>query len=93
MKNYKKNDASTKVRILKPILDDWNDCIHDNWIVEANKFDPNGKQVTIRRKAVGLGSHANIHGSLAHEISCICEAYEWVWAIYYDDKQGIYINA
>ena len=91
MKNYKKNDANTKVRILKPILDDWNDTINDNWIVEK-MGDDGGHGVTIRRKVLGLRLHDNIHGSLAHDIACICEAYDWCWAIYYDDENGLHFS-
>jgi len=89
MKNYRKNDANTKVRIIKPILDDWNDCITDTWMVEKDQYCEG--HVIVRRKAVGPGSKSSLHGNLAHELACICEAYDWCWAIYHDAEKGIHI--
>ena len=82
MKNYKKNDATTKVRILKPILDDWNDTITDTWVVEKCEYNP--RRVSIRRKMESRKEY-DIHGSLVHDIACICEAYDWCWAIYFGE--------
>ena len=95
MKNYKKNDATTKVRILKPILDDWNAIQGDNWVVERSQYG-NKERVEIRRAdrdAVrDAVIHESIHGSLVHDISCLCEAYSWCWAIYFDPVMGFYMS-
>lgn len=91
MKNYKKDDANTKVRILKPILDDWNEVQDDTWVVEKSQYNPKNR-VTIRRSDRGVKLHENIHGSLVHDISCLCEAYSWCWAIYFDEKDGFYMS-
>ena len=91
MKHYKKQDATTKVRLLKPILDDWNDCQDDSWVVEKSDYDPS-RRVIVRRADRGVKIHENIHGCLVHDISCLCEACEWCWAIYFDEKDGFYMS-
>ena len=91
MNNYKRNDATTKVRILKPILDDWNAVQDDTWVVEKSEYDPK-RRVIIRRADRGAVIHENIHGSLAHDITCICEAYSWCWAIYFSATDGLYMS-
>jgi len=86
MKTFLKNDANTKVRILKPILDDWNDTIEDTWTITK---DGDGGRVTIHRTDK---QDRHLHGSLAMAIAGICEAYDWVWAIYHDEEMGLHVR-
>lgn len=85
MKNYLKYDANTKVRILKPILDDWNDTITDTWTIDTDK--DRGRLTIHRKKKENPNLGGGIHGSMVHAIACICEAYDWVWAIYIEDGE------
>ena len=84
MKYCKKRDASTKVRIIKPLLDDWNDIAHDDWIIEKGESP---ELVTIRRKTA---SSRSLHGCLIHDLSCVCEAYGWLLCVQYDEERGLY---
>lgn len=92
MKNYMKQDSATKIAILKPLLNDWNECIEDNWTIE--KF--NERSCTIRRASLEKGgvpmAHPSFHGSLLTDIAGICNAYRWTFAIYHDEEIGLYIN-
>ena len=91
MSTFRKNDATTKVRILKPILDDWNAVQGDTWVVEKSDYDSK-RSVVIRRADRSVKLHENIHGSLAHDITCVCNAYSWCWAIYFSATDGLYMS-
>ena len=85
MKNYLKQDSATKIAILKPILNDWNECIKDNWIIEED-----GRRCVIRRETPDANGH--LHGSLLTDIMGICNAYRWTFAIYHDEERDLYIH-
>lgn len=68
--------------IIKPVLDDWNRVIQEDWFVEPVEFDILRKSVKIR-SFVGRDS---MHGILVSRISGICEAYRRTWAIYKEDE-------
>lgn len=88
MKNYKKDDANTKVRILKPILDDWNDTINDCW--KAYPSEHNKTICTIKRMVVR--DDKSLHGCLITDIAGICNAYDWTFGIYFSNEEGIHIQ-
>lgn len=84
-----KDDNTTKVRILKPILDHWNSVHEDNWTIVTFS----GGSCYVRR-AVLKDGHLNddIHGCLLTDIAGICNAYNWTWAVYHDQENGMYIH-
>lgn len=62
-----------KITVIKPILDRWNETIHEDWLVEAGKYDK--EQVVIR----SLSGRENIHGLLITDIAEVCHAFDWCW--------------
>ncbi len=76
----------TKKAILKPIVDNWNECCEKHLDIEAVMgwcFESD----TIRINT----DEDNFHGCILSEIAGICNAYHWSWAIY-DNNGKMYIS-
>lgn len=77
-----------KIRILKPIIDDWN-RIHDGkWKVAPFYYGTVNDTVEIFEEP---GAN-HIHGMLVTDIAGVCNAYGWTWAIYFSDEKGVYFD-
>lgn len=80
----KKEDTKTKIRILKPILDDWNRVQTDCWEVAPTLC----KNIVEIRRAYPADARG-IHGILVTDIANICNAYEWTFSVHYDEVMGL----
>lgn len=77
-----------KIRILKPIIDDWNRVHDGKWRVSPFYYGMVNDTVEIY-EAPGAN---HVHGILATYIGGVCNACGWTWAIYFDDEKGVYFN-
>ena len=65
-----------KVNALLPILEDWNNVIHEDWQIEKDPYSEGSVNI------YSFTNRQNIHGLLLSDIARICNAYNWTWALY-----------
>lgn len=88
-KKTTKTEKSTKtskfmLTVLAPVLDDWNRLITtDCWQIEA--VEAGGVRIT------DANHRKDIHGIVLTKIAGLAEAYDWCWALYAREDEGIEI--
>lgn len=75
----KTDTAKFKELVLQPIISRWNKTIGDDWEIR-----PSPAEGHVRIVSFTLDS---MHGSLLSDISGVCHAFYWTWAIY--AKKGL----